>query len=190
MLKSIAVFCGSSAGAKPEYAACARGVGALLAREGITLVYGGGSVGLMGAAADAALAGGGRVVGVIPRAMVEAERGHGGLTKLHVVETMHERKALMAELADGFLALPGGFGTLDELFEIITGAQLGFHGKPVCVLNEGGFYDGLLGFLDGVVRAGFVLPRFRAGLLSAATGAGALERMRSYVPASGAGWVR
>lgn len=190
MLKSVGVFCGSSVGAKPEYAACARGVGALLAREGITLVYGGGSVGLMGVAADAALAAGGSVVGVIPRAMVEAERGHQGLTRLHIVETMHERKARMVDVADAFLALPGGFGTLDELFEVITWAQLGFHAKPVCVLNVEGFYAPLAAFLDSVAAGGFILPRFRALVEMADTPEEALKRMRAHVPASGAGWVR
>ncbi len=186
-IKSVAVFCGSSIGTNVAFAGAARAAGTLFAREGITLVYGGGSVGLMGACADAALAAGGEVVGVIPRAMVEAERGHKGLSRLQVVETMHERKAMMADLSDGFLALPGGFGTLDELFEIVTWAQLGFHGKPVALVNTGWFYDGLDGFLDGVVRAGFVLPRFRALVMMAETPEVALERMRAHVPAAGAG---
>lgn len=189
-LKSVAVFCGSSVGANAAFAGAARATGTLLAREGITLVYGGGSVGLMGACADAALAAGGEVVGVIPRAMVEAERGHKGLSRMHVVETMHERKAMMADLADGFVALPGGFGTLDELFEIVAWAQLGFHAKPVALVNTAGFYDGLGGFLDSVVAGGFILPRFRALVMMAETPEAALERMRGHVPAGGTGWVR
>ncbi len=189
-LRAVAVFCGSSIGSRPAFAAAARAVGTLLARERITLVYGGGSVGLMGACADSALAAGGEVVGVIPQAMVQAERGHKGLTRLHVVQTMHERKAMMADMSDGFLTLPGGFGTFDELFEIVTWAQLGFHAKPICVLNVEGFYSPLTAFLDSVVAGGFVLPRFRALVELATTPESALERMRAHVPAGGAGWVR
>ncbi|HZY83935.1 MAG TPA: TIGR00730 family Rossman fold protein, partial [Gemmataceae bacterium] len=134
-MKRVCVFCGSSSGTRPEYAAAARRFGAALAGRGLGLVYGGGHVGLMGALADAVLAAGGEVVGVIPQALVDRELAHGGLTELLVVNTMHERKALMADRADAFAALPGGFGTADELFEILTWAQLGLHAKPVGLLN-------------------------------------------------------
>src|SRR4051812_49148308 len=144
----VCVFCGSNPGARPEYAAAARAVGRALAERGRGLVYGGGNVGLMGVCADAALAAGGEVIGVIPDALQTAEVAHGGLTRLHVVRTMHERKALMADLSDAFAALPGGFGTLDELFEILTWAQLGIHAKPVAILNVAGFFDPLLAMLD------------------------------------------
>jgi uncharacterized protein (TIGR00730 family) len=150
------VFCGSSPGARPGYGRAAAELGAALARRGIGLVYGGSHCGLMGTLADAALAGGGRVVGVMPRSLVERERAHHGLTELIITEDMHTRKARMAERADGFLALPGGFGTLDELFEMLTWAQLGFHRKPVGLLNCEGFWDGLLGFLVQVHGEGFL----------------------------------
>lgn len=189
-MKSIAIFCGSSPGSDPRFAQVARDVGTLLAKRGITLVYGGGSVGLMGIAADAALAAGGKVIGVIPRAMVEAERGHKGVTTLHVVETMHQRKSMMADLSDAFIALPGGFGTFDELFEIITWAQLGFHRKPIGVLNVAGFYEPLQAFLDGVVTAGFIQPRFRAMLQSADSIETLMTKFNEYLPPAGSGWAR
>lgn len=165
-------------------------LGRVLGERGITLVYGGGRVGLMGAVADAALAAGGKVIGVIPRAMVEAERAHLGVTKLHVVETMHQRKAMMVDLSDGFIAAPGGFGTLDELFETITWAQLGIHGKPVGLLNTAGFYNALSGFLDSTVQAGFIQPRFRAIVQSAAEPGALLDLMATAQPVQGAGWAR
>ncbi|MCA3004006.1 MAG: TIGR00730 family Rossman fold protein [Phycisphaerales bacterium] len=189
-MKAIAIFCGSTPGADPRFAQTATDVGRALARAGITVVYGGGRVGLMGIVADAALAEGGKVIGVIPRAMVEAERGHHGVTKLHVVTTMHERKALMADLSDGFVALPGGYGTLDELFEIITWAQLAFHAKPVALLNDGGFYQPLLNFLDSVVTAGFIQPRFRSMLMSSDSVDDLLPMLAAYHPPAGAGWAR
>lgn len=189
-LRSVAVFCASSAGRGDDGVNLARAAGAALARRGMTVVYGGGSVGLMGAVADGALGAGGRVVGVIPRAMVEAERAHRGLSELHVVETMHQRKAMMADLSDAFVALPGGFGTFDELFEIITWGQLGMHGKPVGVLDAGGFYAPLLTFLDGVVAAGFIQPRFRAMLLAGAELESLLDRMAAHEPPAGTGFAR
>jgi len=189
-MRSLAVFCASSPGASPRWAAATREFGAMLAKRRIRLIYGGGRVGLMGELAGAALAAGGEVVGVIPRAMVDAERAHTGLTNLHIVTTMHERKAMMADLAEGFVALPGGFGTLDELFEIITWAQLALHAKPVGILNIEGFYDGLLSFLDGVVANGFIQPRFRALILSDFDPARLLDRMAQHHPIPGGGFAR
>jgi uncharacterized protein (TIGR00730 family) len=157
----LCVFCGSSKGTNPVYADAARRLGEQMAARGLGLVYGGGHIGLMGILADAVLAGGGEAIGVIPRALVERELAHGGLTALHVVDTMHQRKALMADLADGFAALPGGFGTGDELFEILTWAQLGLHGKPIGLLNTAGFFDPLLAWLDRGVAEGFLRSEHR-----------------------------
>src|SRR5262245_12742237 len=142
-MRRVCVFCGSSAGNRPEYADAARHLGAALARRGLGLVYGGGHVGLMGVVADAVLRAGGEVIGVIPQALVERELAQAGLTRLEVVDTMHQRKARMADLADAFVALPGGFGTCDELFEILTWSQLGLHARPVGLLNVAGFFDPL-----------------------------------------------
>lgn len=152
----LCVFCGSKHGVRPEYGQAARRFGTLMAEQGIGLVYGGGAIGLMGEVADAVLAGGGEAIGVIPRFLSGAEIAHPGLTELHVVESMHERKARMAELADGFAALPGGIGTLEELNEILTWAQLRLHAKPIGLLNVAGFYDGFLEFLRLTVREGFL----------------------------------
>ncbi len=157
----ICVFCGSSRGARSAYAEAARRTGAAIARHGLGLVYGGGSIGLMGEVANAALAEGGEVIGVIPEALLEREKAHPEVTALHVVDTMHERKALMAELADAFLALPGGYGTLEELFEVLTWAQLGLHRKPFALLEVDGYYAPLLALLDHAVAEGFVQPRQR-----------------------------
>jgi uncharacterized protein (TIGR00730 family) len=157
----LCVFCGSQAGGRPVYAEAARRLGGALAARGWGLVYGGGHVGLMGVLADAALAAGGEVIGVIPQGLVARELAHPGLTRLHVVGTMHERKALMADLAEAFAALPGGFGTADELFEALTWAQLGLHAKPVGLLNVGGYFDPLLDWLDASVREGFVAAEHR-----------------------------
>src|SRR6516164_2274986 len=148
MLKRICVFCGSSVGDRPIYLQAALELGRAIAERRLGLVYGGGHIGLMGVLADAVLSGGGEVIGVIPQALVDRELAHTGVTELRVVETMHQRKALMADLSDGFLALPGGFGTGDELFEILTWAQLGLHAKPIGVLNVGGYFDPLLAWLD------------------------------------------
>ncbi len=165
-MKSICVYCGSSPGSDPAYMAAATAFGRLLADRGTRLVYGGGDIGLMGAVANGALERGGQVVGVIPQALLDLEVGHEGLTQLHVVKSMHERKALMAELAEGFVALPGGLGTFEELFESLTWSQLGFHKKPVGLLNVGGYYDALIAFVDHAVEASFVRPEHRALLMS------------------------
>jgi uncharacterized protein (TIGR00730 family) len=149
-MKRICVFAGSSAGVRPEYLRAAADLGTVLAARGIELVYGGARVGMMGAVAGAVLAGGGRVTGVIPQALVEKEVAHDGLTELRVVTSMHQRKALMADLSDAFIALPGGWGTLDEMFEILTWAQLGLHRKPCGLLNVSGYFDRLLAFLDAL----------------------------------------
>ena len=153
---SLCVYCGSRAGNSPEFSALAREVGGWIAERGGQLVYGGGHNGLMGIMADATLAAGGRVIGVIPKALVDKEFAHAGCTELHIVENMHDRKRIMAERADAFLALPGGIGTLEEFFEVWTWRQLGYHGKPVGLLNINGFYDSLLAFLNSAVAAGFM----------------------------------
>jgi uncharacterized protein (TIGR00730 family) len=152
------VFCGSSAGVDPRYAEAARAFGTLLAESGCGVVYGGGHVGLMGILADAALAAGGRVIGVIPQKLVDRELAHGGLSELHVVSTMHERKALMAALSTGFVALPGGIGTLEEFFEVWTWAQLGYHEKSLGLLDVNGFFSPLLAFLSHASELGFIQP--------------------------------
>jgi uncharacterized protein (TIGR00730 family) len=164
-LKRVCVYCGSREGSRPAYARAARDLGAALAARGIGLVYGGGRIGLMGIVADAVLAEGGSVTGVIPRALVSKEVAHLDLKDLRVVGSMHERKALMAELSDAFIALPGGFGTLEEMFEVLTWAQLRFHQKPCGLLNVEGFYDGLLSFLDHAVSEDFIRARLRASVL-------------------------
>jgi uncharacterized protein (TIGR00730 family) len=165
---SICVYCASRPGHTPAHAAAARDAGGLIGRLGWQLVYGGGRAGLMGQVADAALAAGGRVVGVIPQSLMERELGHTGLSELHVVDTMHERKRLMAERSDMFLALPGGIGTLEELFEVWTWRQLGYHDKPVGLLNTAGYYDKLLAFVADMDEHGFVQPAQRQ-LLQVAT---------------------
>jgi uncharacterized protein (TIGR00730 family) len=161
----ICVFLGSSRGTSPLYVEAARNFGALLARRGIGLVYGGGSIGLMGQVADGACAAGGEVIGVIPEALQARERDHEGLSQLHIVSTMHERKAMMAELADGFVALPGGIGTFEELFEVWTWSQLGYHDKPCAILNVNGFYDAMREFIDHVVTEGFLRKEHRDMLI-------------------------
>ena len=161
----VCVFCGSSPGSTPAFAELATRVGRVLAARGIGLVYGGASVGLMGHMAGGALSAGGEVIGVIPQALVDMEVAHTGLSDLRVVGTMHERKALMADLADAFLALPGGIGTLDELFEVLTWSQLGLHSKPTGLLDLDGYFAPLLAFLDGAVNARFLQPIHRAMLL-------------------------
>ena len=161
----ICVFCGSNTGDKPAYREAAANVGRLLAERGLAVIYGGGRIGLMGALAAAALAAGGRVIGVIPEALAAREVAHRAVSELHVVGSMHERKALMAAHADAFLALPGGFGTLEELFEAVTWRQLGFHEKPCALLNVERYFDPLIAFVDDAVKAGFVHARDRAFLL-------------------------
>jgi uncharacterized protein (TIGR00730 family) len=160
-MESLCVYCGSSLGERPLYQQAAQDLGTAIAEQEMTLVYGGANVGLMGILADAVLTAGGKVVGVIPQSLIEKEVAHWGLSELKIVNSMHERKALMADLADGFMALPGGLGTLDELCEILTWAQLGFHHKACGLLNLGGFYDPLLTFLDHAVTEGFLPPRHR-----------------------------
>jgi hypothetical protein len=165
-MKRVCVFCGSNAGIRPEYGIAAQGVAAALARRGLGLVFGGGKVGLMGVIADSMLRAGGEVIGVIPQSLVAREVAHRGITDLRVVDTMHQRKALMNELSDAFIALPGGFGTLDEFFEILTWSQLGIHGKPVGLLNVAGYYDSLLAMLDHAVTERFLRPAHRELVLA------------------------
>ncbi|MRW94203.1 TIGR00730 family Rossman fold protein [Duganella sp. FT80W] len=162
MVKSICVYCGANAGVSPKYAEAARALAAQLVQRNLSLVYGGGNVGLMGIIADEVLRLGGEVTGVIPTALVEREVGHTGLTRQFIVKDMHERKAMMAQLADGFIAMPGGMGTLEELFEMLTWSQLGIHAKPIGLLNVDGFYDGLAGFIDHASTQGFIRPQHAA----------------------------
>jgi len=176
-VKRLAVYCGSSMGADPLFADTARSLGDEMARRGIDLVYGGGHRGLMGVVADAVLAGGGKVFGVIPQALVDLEVAHTGLTELHTVTSMHERKAKMTELTDAFIAIPGGIGTLDELFEAWTWNALGYHSKPFCLLNVAGFWDKMIEFLDHVTVSGFMSPERRAQLLVAHSIAEAVEKL-------------
>jgi len=178
--KRLCVFCGSSHGANPAYADAARNLGGELARRGIGLVYGGGNVGLMGVIADGVLAAGGEVIGVIPEALMAKELGHKGIQDLRVVKTMHERKAMMAELSDGFIALPGGIGTFEEFFEIVTWAQLGFHSKPCALLNVNGFYDPLLHLLDHAIAERFVKPKQRDLVLVESDYSNLLDRMANH----------
>lgn len=178
-LQSLCVYCGSSLGCREAYRRAAERVGEELVRRGIRLVYGGGNVGLMGVVADAVLGGGGEVVGVIPQALVEREVAHAGPMDLRVVHSMHERKALMEELSDAFLALPGGFGTLDELFEITTWMQLGLHRKAVGLLNVEGYFDPLLAFVDRAVDEGFVHPEHRAILMTGDDVSTLMDRLAS-----------
>lgn len=178
--RAVAVFCGSSMGVRPVYAEAARETGRALASRGIATIYGGGDVGLMGALADAALDAGGRVVGVIPRSLVEKEVAHRGVSELVVVETMHERKAVIAERADAFLALPGGLGTLDEFCEALTWSQLGIHRKPMGLLNTEGFYDPFLAMMDRMTEQGFIRPEHRCNALHAATPGELLDALSSW----------
>jgi uncharacterized protein (TIGR00730 family) len=176
--RRVCVFCGSSPGARPEYLAEAVALGRLLGEARLGLVYGGAQVGLMGALADAALASGSEVIGVIPHALAGVEVAHQRLTRLVVVATMHERKALMAQEADAFVALPGGFGTLDEFFEIVTWAQLGIHQKPCLLVNTDGYFDHLLSFLEVAVDEGFLKPKNRGYIHVAADTAKAIQRLQ------------
>ena len=188
-MQSVCVFCGSMVGAKPAFHAVGRLAGAAIADRGLTLVYGGGRVGLMGIVADAALERGGRVVGVIPEPLAAKEIAHAGLTELHLVSSMHERKALMAELSDGFLALPGGYGTLEEFFEVLTWGQLGIHRKPCGLLNAAGYFDSLIAFFDQAVRDGFVSPEHRRLVLQGTDPNALLNRMQTYAPPANPKWV-
>jgi uncharacterized protein (TIGR00730 family) len=186
----LCVFCGSNEGYDPAYRAMAQSLGQALAREKIALVYGGGAVGLMGAVADAVLESGGEAIGIMPQALVDKEIDHKGLTELRIVGSMHERKALMAELADGFIAMPGGLGTFEELFEVWTWAQLGYHRKPCALLNVAGFYDKLAGFLDEVVERGFVKPVHRSMLIVENDPAALIAAIRAYEPPKVDKWIK
>jgi uncharacterized protein (TIGR00730 family) len=186
----VCVFCGSSTGARPAYADAALRVGQTLARHGLGLVYGGGRVGLMGVVADAVLAAGGRVVGVIPEPLATKELAHTGLTELHVVRSMHERKALMAGLSAGFLALPGGVGTFEEFFEIVTWAVLGLHRKPIGLLNVAGYYDPLRALLDHAVAERFLRPEHRARIVVSDQPEAIAADLLAHVPPSpGPQWI-
>ena len=188
-IASLCVYCGSAAGNVPVYADAARALGRELVRRDIGLVYGGGNVGLMGAIADEVMANGGRAVGVIPEALMKREVGHHGLTELHIVRDMHERKAMMAELGDGFIAMPGGFGTLEELFEVTTWAQLGLHEKPIGLLNVDGFYDGLTGCASHLVAQGFVRADHASLLLHAPDAPALLDMLENFVPSHAVKWL-
>ena len=188
-MKRICVFCGSNPGASPAYAETARALAGTLAERGLGLVYGGGNVGLMGVLADAALAAGVEVIGVIPHALVAREVAHRGLTDLREVGSMHERKALMAELADGFIALPGGLGTFDELCEILTWGQLGLHTKPVALLDVDGFWDPFGALLDRAVEAGFLRVAHRDLAHRAPSVAGALDLLVTPPPPPSPKWI-
>ncbi|MFR0691029.1 TIGR00730 family Rossman fold protein [Enterobacterales bacterium AE_CKDN230030158-1A_HGKHYDSX7] len=188
-MRSICVFCGASPGATPIYQEAAEALGRHLAENGIQLVYGGGAVGLMGMVANAALAAGGEVIGIIPQSLKDAEVGHQGLTRLEVVDGMHARKARMAELSDAFIALPGGLGTLEELFEVWTWGQLGYHGKPLGLLEVNGFFDPLLTFLDHLVQERFVRQPHRDMLQRAASPAELVEALAEWKPMAAPKWV-
>ncbi len=188
-MKRVCVFAGSSAGARADYVTAAAELGRVLAARGIGLVYGGARVGLMGAVADAVLAGGGEVIGVIPQSLVEKEVAHTGLTDLRIVTSMHQRKALMADLSDAFIALPGGWGTLDEMFEILTWAQLGLHRKPCGLLNAEGYFDRLLAFLDHTIEEGFVRREYGSLLSISAAPASLLDAMQAQTPPTVEKWI-
>jgi uncharacterized protein (TIGR00730 family) len=188
-MKRICVFCGSSRGADSGYVDVARRLGAILAERGLSLVYGGGNIGLMGELADAVLTGGGRVVGVIPEALEARELAHTGVQDLRVVGSMHERKALMADLADAFIALPGGLGTLEEFCEIITWAQLGIHDKPCGLLNARDFFQSLIAFLDHAVTEGFLRPEHRALVFVESEPEVLLERFETYRAPKREKWI-
>lgn len=181
-MKRLAVYCGSATPADPVYIECARMVGRELAQRGIGLVYGGGRLGLMGAVADACLEAGGEVIGVIPEALVGSEVAHRGCTELHVVPGMHERKRMFTDLSDGFITIPGGVGTMDELWEAISWAQLGYHEKPVGLLNVAGFYDQLVAFNRHMVDVGFIRPQHAGIMIVDDSLDGLLSKMTSYEP--------
>jgi len=181
-MKSLCVYCGSSMGSNPSYAHAARELAKEMVNDNIALVYGGGNVGLMGVIADEVMRLGGEVTGIIPKALMDKEVGHTDLTRLHIVRDMHERKAMMAELSEGFIAMPGGIGTLEELFEIFTWAQLGLHEKPIGLLNADGFYDGLIAFLKHVVAQGFLKPSQASLLMYETHPRALLQTFKSFQP--------
>jgi hypothetical protein len=188
-IRTLGVYCGSSPGLLPEYKETATAFGAMLAREGITLVYGGGNVGLMGALADGVLEAGGKVIGVIPHALIAKEVEHRGVTEFYPVDTMHQRKQKMADLADGFVALPGGIGTLEEIFEMLTWNQLRIHGKPCAFLNVAGYYDTLLHFLEHMVQQRFLKQAQLDGLIVDSDQVSLLTRIRAYAPVKTDKWI-
>jgi uncharacterized protein (TIGR00730 family) len=181
-VKRLAIYCGSASPDDTRFIDSARDVGAALASRGIGVVYGGGRLGLMGAVADGAIAAGGEVIGIIPRLLVDLEVAHQGLAELHVVDTMHQRKQAFTDLSDGFVTLPGGTGTMDELWEALSWAQLGYHAKPVGLLNVAGFYDGLLQFVETMAATGFLRPQHRGLLIADDDLDTLLERMAGHVP--------
>ena len=188
-MKRLAVYCGSSMGNDPAFAGAAKEIGEAMAARGIGLVYGGGRLGLMGVVADAVLAAGGEAVGVIPEALMRREVGHVALTELHVVGSMHERKAMMADLSDGFIAMPGGYGTFEEFCEVLTWSQLGIHPKPCGLLNVAGYYAPLLAMFDHAVDEGFVRPQHRGIVLTAVDPAALLEQMAAFAPPVTEKWI-
>jgi hypothetical protein len=188
-IKRVAVYCGSASGCRPEFAEATRATAQAMLGRGVDLVYGGGRLGCMGIVADSVLAGGGKVYGVIPKALVNLEVAHNGVTELHTVETMHERKAKMTDLADAFLALPGGIGTLDELFEAWSWNALGYHKKPLCLLNVDHYWDGMIEFMDHATESGFLSANRREQLLVATTPDDALELLDEAAAAATQGMV-
>jgi uncharacterized protein (TIGR00730 family) len=184
-MNRICVFCGTNPGSRPEYAAAARQLGQLLAEEGIELVYGGASVGIMGELADSVQEHGGHVTGIIPQQLVEKEAAHTGIPNLIVVASMHQRKSQMADMSDGFIALPGGIGTLEGFLEILTWGQLGIHAKPSGILNVAGYFDGLTRFLDHAVKEGFLTEEHRGHIIMETDARRLLDRMRAYTPPEG-----
>lgn len=188
-LHRVCVFCGSNYGARDQYSDAATKLGSLLAEHGIGLVYGGARVGLMGVVADAALAAGGEVIGVMPQALVDREIAHSNLTKLHIVHSMHERKQMMADLSDAFVALPGGFGTFEEFCEVLTWNQIGIHNKPCGILNTLGYYDGLLAMFNHGVQERFIPPAHHAAILASSDCRQLLALLRAYKPVSQTKWL-
>jgi hypothetical protein len=189
-MRYFCVFCGSSSGVDPVYREAAEAMGQAIVQRGYGLVYGGGKVGLMGKVADAVMAAGGEAIGVIPKFLEAKEIAHPNLTQLHVVESMHDRKALMAELSDGFVAMPGGYGTLEEFCEVLTWSQLGLHQKPMGLLNVAGYYDALLTLFDRAVTDRFLQPELRAIVLEASQPETLLDRMATYQPTTVEKWIR
>lgn len=189
-MRRIAIYCGSSRGLDPAFQTAAADLARHLVSQGLGIVYGGGNIGIMGVIADSALAAGGEVIGVIPESLLAKELGHQGCTELHVTRSMHERKQMMVDLSDAFIALPGGFGTLDELFETLTWLQLGFHEKPVGLLNVSGFFDHLLTFLDHMSASGLLKPEHRASLLTATEPSALLDAMRRFQPHTCGKWIQ
>src|SRR5215213_396591 len=185
-MNRICVFCGTNPGSRPEYGAAARRLGTVLAEQNIELVYGGASVGIMGELADAVHEHGGHVTGIIPQQLVQKEAAHTGIANLIVVASMHQRKSQMADMSDGFIALPGGIGTLEGFFEILTWAQLGIHAKPSGILNVEGYFDALTTFLDHAVKEGFLTPSHRGTIMVESDPRKLLERMRAFEPSAGA----